>query len=43
MSALRHPLARGLRDTGIRLATRLAPARFYGPLEETFGWRPPAD
>jgi 2-polyprenyl-6-methoxyphenol hydroxylase-like FAD-dependent oxidoreductase len=43
MSALRHPLTRGARDTGIRLAARLAPALFYGPLEKTFGWRPPAD
>ena len=41
MSALRNPLARTLRDTGVRLAGRVAPSLFYGPVEEVFGWRPP--
>ncbi|GAB2517709.1 FAD-dependent monooxygenase [Nocardiopsis aegyptia] len=43
MSSLRHPMARALRDTGIRLLDRVAPSLFYGPLEDVFGWRPPAD
>ncbi|MFE3457952.1 FAD-dependent monooxygenase [Nocardiopsis aegyptia] len=43
MSSLRHPLARALRDTGIRLVDRVAPSLFYGPVEDAFGWRPPTD
>ncbi|WP_304452680.1 FAD-dependent monooxygenase [Nocardiopsis sp. YSL2] len=43
MSALRHPAARALRDTGIRLVGRVAPSLFYGPADAAFGWRPPTD
>ncbi|WP_116247470.1 FAD-dependent monooxygenase [Nocardiopsis sp. FIRDI 009] len=43
MSMIGNPMARALRDNGIALTTRLLPRLFFGPLEETFGWRPPAD
>ncbi|MEV2278186.1 FAD-dependent monooxygenase [Nocardiopsis sp. NPDC049922] len=43
MSLMRNPLARALRDNGMVLTIRLLPRLFFGPLEETLGWRPPTD
>ncbi|MFI6576863.1 FAD-dependent monooxygenase [Nocardiopsis sp. NPDC050513] len=43
MSLVRNPLGRALRDNGTVLTLRLLPSLFFGPVEETLGWRPPTD